>query len=87
LNDREEDRVDPEGLDVVEALGDAVEAAAACGAEVDGIYLVDDGVLPPDVRVDAGADPARAGQCLGRGTRGERAGTGQTESEESAGGQ
>ena len=61
----EEERVDAEGLDVVEVLGDAVEAAAAGGAEVDGIYLVDDGVLPPDVRVDAGAGPAGACEDLG----------------------
>ena len=87
LNDREEDGVNAEGLDVVEALGDTVETAAARGAEVDGIYLVDDRVLPPDVRVDAGAGPAGAGQGLGRGTRGECAGTCQPEGEESAGGQ
>lgn len=87
MNDREEDGVNAEGLDVVEALGDAAEAAAAGGTEVDGIYLVDDWVLPPNVRVDAGADPTRAGKGLSRGPRDECAGAGQTEGEDSAGGQ
>ena len=71
LDGGEEDGVDTEGLDVVEALGDAVERAAAGGAEVSGVYLVDDGVLPPKVDVHAGADPAGAGEGLRGGERSE----------------
>jgi len=71
LDGGEKEGVGAEGVDVVEALGYAVEAAAWCvfvggRVEVEGIHLVDDGVLPPDVGVDAGADPAWAGKGLGR---------------------
>jgi hypothetical protein len=83
LDGSEEEGVGAEGLDVIEALGDTVKAAAADGAEVDGVYFVDDGVLPPNVGVDAGADPAGAGEGLRQGGRGERAG--EAEDEESAG--
>jgi hypothetical protein len=72
-------------VDVFEALGDALEAAAAGGIEVDGIYLVDDGVLPPDVGVHAGADPAGAGEGLGfewRSESGSEKGAGEAEGEE-----
>ena len=44
------DGVDAEGLEVVEALGDAVEVADAVAVgvlEAAGVDLVDDGVLPP----------------------------------------
>jgi len=64
LDGGEEERVGAEGVDVVEALRDAVEAGAVVGVEVCGIYLIDDGVLPPEVGGDAGADPARAGESL-----------------------
>jgi hypothetical protein len=57
LDGGKEDRVGAEGLDVVEMLGDAVEAAACCGVdwgiEVEGVYLVDDGVLPPEFSAHA----------------------------------
>ena len=66
LDGGEEEAVDAEGLDVVETLGDAVETAAAVGAEVDRIDFVDDGMFPPDVGIDAGADPAGAGEGLRR---------------------
>lgn len=82
LDGGEEEGVDTEGVDVVEMLGDAVEAAAAGGAEVDGVYLVDDGMLPPDVGADAGASPAGTGEDLSDGRRDER--TCQAEGEESA---
>jgi hypothetical protein len=82
LEGGEEEAIDAEGLDVVEVLSDAVEAAAAGWAEVGGVYLVDDGVLPPDVGVDAGASPAGAGEDLSDGGRDER--TGEAEGEESA---
>jgi hypothetical protein len=41
-------------------------------------------VLPPDVGVHAGADPAGAGEGLGGGTRSEQASAGEAEGEESA---
>jgi len=53
LDGREQESVDAEGLDVVEMLGNAVETAAASGAEVDWVDLIDDGMLPPDVGADA----------------------------------
>jgi hypothetical protein len=65
LDDREQKGVDAKGLDVVEMLGDAMETAAARGTEVDGVDLVDDGMLPPDVGADAGAGPAGACKDLG----------------------
>lgn len=74
LDGGEKEGVGTEGLDIVEALGDAVETAAASGAEVDGIYLIDDGVFPPNVGVDAGADPAGACKGLRKGRRDEDAG-------------
>jgi hypothetical protein len=64
LDGSEEERVGAEGVDVVEALRDAVEAAAVVGVEVCGIYLIDDGVLPPEVGGDSGADPAGPGESL-----------------------
>jgi hypothetical protein len=89
LDGREEEGVGAEGVDVVETLGDAVETAACCGfvdwrVEVEGVHLVDDRVLPPDVGVDAGADPAGAGEGLGQSAGSEQAGVGQGEDEESA---
>ncbi len=69
LDGSEEQGVCAERVDVIEMLGDAVETAACCGsinggAEVEGVHLVDDGVLPPNVGVHAGTDPAWAGQGL-----------------------
>jgi hypothetical protein len=66
LEDGKEEGVGAKGVDVVEALGDAVETAggwvvAGGRVEVDWVHLVDDGVLPPDVGVEAGAGPAGAG--------------------------
>jgi hypothetical protein len=64
----EEDGVDAEGVDVVEALGDAFEVAGAVGvgvAEGARVDLVEDGVLEPGLRGEAGADPAGAGEGLG----------------------
>ncbi len=90
LDGGEEEGVGAEGVDVVEALGYAVETAG-CGVfvggrvEVEGVHLVDDGVLPPDVGVHAGAGPAGAGEGLGGSARSEQAGAGQAEGEESAG--
>jgi hypothetical protein len=42
-----------------------LKAAAFGGVEVDGIYFVDDGMLPPDVGGDAGAGPAGTSEDLG----------------------
>jgi hypothetical protein len=86
LYGREQEGVDAEGLDVVEMLGDAVETAAASGTEVDGVDLVDDGMLPPDVGADAGAGPAGTCEDLGfsvwsKGRRDDE--TSETEGEES----
>ena len=67
LDGGEEQDVGAERLDVFEVLGDAVETAAAGRIEVEWIYFVDDGVLPPDVGVDAVADPAGASEGLGVG--------------------
>ena len=53
LKGGEEEGVGAEGVDVVEMLDDAMEGAASGGVEVDGVDLVDDGVLPPDVGADA----------------------------------
>jgi hypothetical protein len=44
--------------------------------EVEGVHLVDDGVLPPDVGVHAGAGPAGAGEGLGWSAWREHAGAG-----------
>ena len=74
--------VDAEGLNVVETLNDSVEAAAAVGAEVDGIDLIDDGMFPPDVGIEPGAYPSGAGQRLRQGRQGD--GEGESECEESA---
>ena len=81
LDGGEEEGVGAEGVDVVEALGYAVEAAGCWvfvggRVEVEGVHLVDDGVLPPDVGVHAGADPTGAGEGLGGSARGEQAGAG-----------
>jgi hypothetical protein len=64
LDEGEEERVGAEGVDVVDALRDAVEAAAVVGVEVRGIHLIDDGVLPPEVGGDSGADPTGTGKSL-----------------------
>jgi len=80
----EENGVGAEGVNVVEALGDAVDAAAADGVEVGGVHLVNDGALPPEIGRYAGAHPAGSGEGLGSGEgngRGQRAG--ETEGEES----
>jgi hypothetical protein len=70
LDGGEEEGVGAEGVDVVEALGDAVEAAGCRvfvggRVEVEGVHLVDDGVLPPDVGVAAGTDTSRGGRGFG----------------------
>ena len=82
LESCEENRVDSEGMDVIEMLGNAVETAVFGGAEVDWIYLVDDGVLPPDVGAHAGAYPAGSGEGLRQDRRGD---AGEAECEKSAG--
>ena len=61
LESGEEKSIGAEGPNVIKMLDDTVKAAAFGGAEVDGVYLVDDRMLPPDVCVDAGAGPAWAG--------------------------
>jgi hypothetical protein len=63
-----------------------VEAGTASGVEVDGVHLVDDGVLPPDVGVHPRAGPAGAGEGLAWSAGSEQAGAGQGEDEESASG-
>ncbi len=68
LDGSEEDGVGAEGVDVVEVLRDAVDGAVGGGVEHRRIYFVDDGVLPPEIGGDAGADPTWAG----RGSEGER---------------
>jgi hypothetical protein len=65
LDGSEQERVGAEGLDVVEVLSHAVETTAVGGAEVEWVDLIDDGVLPPDVGIHAGANPAGAGEGLG----------------------
>ena len=90
LDGGEEEDVGAERLDVFEALGDAVEAAACWdfvdgGTEVEGVHFVDDGLLPPDVGVDAVADPAGASEGLGVSGCGESGG--ETEGEKSTKGQ
>ncbi len=55
IHGRDPDGVDAEGLQVVEALGDAVEIADAVAVGVlkaAWVDLVDDGVLPPRAIVD-----------------------------------
>ena len=70
-------------MEVVEALGEAVERTAFRGAEISGVYVVDDGVLPPGVGVHAGAGPARTSQCLCQCEG--RKGAGEKEEENSTG--
>ena len=53
LESSKEEGVSAEGVDVVQMLSDAVEAAASGGVEVNGIDLVNDGVFPPHVGIDA----------------------------------
>jgi len=65
LDGGEEEDIGAEGLDIFEALGDAVETAAAGGVKVEGVHFVDDSLLPPDVGVDAVADPSGTGEGLG----------------------
>ena len=83
LDGSEEERVDAERAEVVEALGYSVEATAAGGAEVGGIDVVDDGVLPPEVSGHSGADPAGTSESLCR--RGRVKGAGEQDGEESEG--
>jgi hypothetical protein len=78
----EENCVGAERVDVVEARGNAVDAAATGGVEVGGIHFVDDGALPPEIGGDAGAYPAGSSEGLGssRGSgRGQNAGEGESE--------
>ena len=65
----EEEGVDAEGVDVVEALGDALYVIEAAW-----VGLVDDGVSPPGAGAHAGTDPAGTGQGLGEGGGGEEEG-------------
>ena len=65
LERREEDGVSAEGVNVVEALGDAVQIAAAGGVEVGGVHLVDDGSLPPEIGCHARSHPAGSREGLG----------------------
>ena len=58
---REENGVGAEGVDVVESRNNAVKGIVVAGVEVDGIDLVEDGVLPPEIGAHAGAYPA--GSC------------------------
>ena len=83
LDGSEEDGVDTQGMEVVEMLRDAAEGAAFGGAEVGGVNVVDDGVLPPRVRIHAGSGPARTGEGLCQCGGGK--GAGEEEGEESAG--
>jgi hypothetical protein len=64
LEGGEEECVDAKGMEVVEAFGEAVKGTTFRGTEVGGIYVVDDGVLPPGVGAHAGAGPARTGESL-----------------------
>jgi hypothetical protein len=80
LDGGEEKRVDSQGVEIVEALGEAVEGAAFGGADVGGVYVVDDSVFPPGVGTHAGAGPTGTGEGLCR-CGGE--GAGEKESEES----
>lgn len=66
LDFSEEKRVGAERLDIVEVLDDAVETASARGVKVQGVDLIDNGVLPPHVGIHAGANPAGAGEGLGQ---------------------
>jgi len=61
----EEKSIGAEGPNVIKMLDDTMKAAAFGGAEVDRVYLVDDRMLPPNVRVHAGAGPAWTGEGLG----------------------
>ena len=61
----EEDGVCAEGVNVVEALGDAVQTATAGGVEVGGVHLVDDGSLPPEIGCHARSRPAGSREGLG----------------------
>jgi len=75
-----------EGVNVVEAMNDAMEGTVSGGAEVDGIDLIDDGALPPDVGGYAGTYPAgaREGLSCGEGSCC-RKGRGDAKGEDSAG--
>ena len=83
LDGSEEDGIDAQGVEVVEALGDAAKGTAVGGAEVGGVNVVDDGVLPPGVRIHARSGPARTSKGLCRYEGGE--GAGEEEGEKSAG--
>jgi len=85
LDGGEKERVGAEGVDVVEALRDAVEAAAVVRVEVRRIYLIHDGVFPPEVGGDSGADPAWAGEGLRERERRIDGGASEAKGEESAG--
>ncbi len=64
-----EKRIDAERLDVVEVLCNAMQSAAARRVEVGRIDLVDDGVLPPGIGIDAGTLPSGARKGLGADRR------------------
>ena len=64
LEGGEEEGVDAEGVDVVQTLADTVKSAAVGGAEVDGVYFIDDGTFPPDVGGDTGAGPTGTSENL-----------------------
>jgi hypothetical protein len=66
LDGSEEERVDTKGTEVIETLSHSVEAAAAGGAKVGRIDVVDDGVLPPEVGAHSRADPAGTSESLCR---------------------
>jgi hypothetical protein len=84
LNGGKEECVDAEGVEIVETLSYAVKAAAVGGTEVGWVYVVDDGVLPPQVGTHPGADPTRTGEGLCRSDRVK--GADEKQSEESEGG-
>jgi hypothetical protein len=82
LQRSKENSIGAERVNVVEARGDAVDAASARGVEVGGVHFVDDGALPPEIGSDAGAHPAWPSEGLGssRGSgRGQNAGEGESE--------
>jgi len=71
-------------VEIVETLSYAVEATAVGGTEVGRVYVIDDGVLPPEVGAHSRADPARASEGLCRCDMAK--GAGEKQREESEGG-